>query len=106
MAVKELKQSAAKLKTVGRMYKDEKLLKEAQEMEVQADMIQDKGMSKKSRKVMRAESYQMKNQQLSEQWKNWYWLQYDKKKINHYILGTIFSAHNDHGSNCPETPGP
>jgi Ca-activated chloride channel homolog len=42
------------------------LLKQANELEVQADMIEDQGMSKKSRKLLRTESYQKKNQQLSQ----------------------------------------
>ncbi|MCD4676436.1 MAG: VWA domain-containing protein [Desulfobacula sp.] len=65
-AVKELKQSAAKLKSIGTMYRDEKLLQEAEDLEIQADMIEDRGMSKKSRKILRSKSYQMKNQQLSQ----------------------------------------
>ena len=65
-AVKELKQSAAKLKSIGTMYRDEKLLQEAEDLEIQADMIEDQGMSKKSRKILRSKSYQMKNQQLSQ----------------------------------------
>ncbi|MCK5349084.1 MAG: VWA domain-containing protein, partial [Desulfobacula sp.] len=65
-AVKELKQSAAKLKSIGTMYRDEKLLQEAEDLEIQADMIEDQGMSKKSRKILRTKSYQMKNQQLSQ----------------------------------------
>ncbi|MBT4875619.1 MAG: hypothetical protein HON48_10470, partial [Desulfobacula sp.] len=65
-AVKELKQSVARLKQAGSRYKDEELLKQANELEVQADMIEDQGMSKKSRKLLRTESYQKKNQQLSQ----------------------------------------
>jgi Ca-activated chloride channel homolog len=65
-AVKELKQSVARLKQAGSRYEDEELLKQANELEVQADMIEDKGMSKKSRKLLRTESYQKKNQQLSQ----------------------------------------
>ena len=65
-AVKELKKSVARLKQAGSQYKDEELLKQASELEVQADMIEDQGMSKKSRKLLRTESYQMKNQQLSQ----------------------------------------
>ncbi len=65
-AVEELKQSAAKLKAMGSLYKDEALLKQAQEAEVQADIIEDEGMSKKSRKLLRTKSYQLKNQQLSQ----------------------------------------
>jgi len=65
-AVKELKHSAARLKSIGTMYKDEKLLKEADDLEIQAEMIETQGMSKKSRKILRTQSYQMKNQQLSQ----------------------------------------
>ncbi|MBC2704976.1 VWA domain-containing protein [Desulfobacula sp.] len=65
-AVRELKQSAARLKQVGSRYNDKELLKEADELEVQADTIEDRGMSPKSRKVLRTESFQMKNQQLSQ----------------------------------------
>ena len=65
-AVQELKQSAARLKQVGSRYNDKELLKEADELEVQADTIEDRGMSPKSRKVLRTESFQMKNQQLSQ----------------------------------------
>ena len=65
-AVEALKQSAAKLKTVGARYKDAVLLKEARELEIQAESIQDTGMDKKSRKVLRTRSYQMKNQQVSQ----------------------------------------
>ncbi len=63
-AVQILKQSAAKLKGIGSLYKDKKLLEEAEDLEVQADMIEKEGMSKKSRKVLRTKSYQMKNQQM------------------------------------------
>ena len=63
-AVQVLKQSAAKLKDIGSLYKDEKLLEEAEDLEVQAEMIEKEGMSKKSRKVLRTKSYQMKNQQM------------------------------------------
>jgi len=65
-AVKELKQSAARLKSIGTIYRDEKLLKEADDLEIQAEMIENRGMSKKSRKILRTKSYQMKNQQLSQ----------------------------------------
>jgi Ca-activated chloride channel family protein len=63
-AVTELKQSAARLKQMGTRYKDRELLKEADELEAQADKIEDQGMSKHSRKVLRTESFQKKNQQL------------------------------------------
>lgn len=64
-AVRILKQSAAKLKSAGSLYKDERLLEEAEQLETQADMIAKEGMSKKSRKVLRTKSYQKKNQQMS-----------------------------------------
>ena len=65
-AVSELKKSAHKLREVGREYNDEELLKRAEEMEVQADQVEKEGMTKKYRKVLRTDSYQMKNQQMSK----------------------------------------
>lgn len=65
-AVKELKQSAARLKSLGTIYWDQKMLKQAEDVEIQARMIKDEGMTKKNRKVLRSQSFQMKNQQLSQ----------------------------------------
>ncbi|MCP4672778.1 MAG: VWA domain-containing protein [Desulfobacula sp.] len=65
-AVKELKQSAARLKQMGTLYKDQEMLQEADDIESRADTIESQGMSKKSRKILRTKSYQMKNQQLSQ----------------------------------------
>ncbi len=65
-AVKELKQSAARLKQIGTLYQDEAMLQEADAIETRADTIESQGMSKKSRKILRTKSYQMKNQQLSQ----------------------------------------
>jgi len=65
-AVRALKQSAAKLKEYGAQYQDKDLLEEAAALEVQADKIEDQGMSKKSRKILRTKAFQMKNQQVSE----------------------------------------
>lgn len=65
-AVIELKQSAARLKQYGSQYNDSRLLKEADALEVQAETIEEEGMSKKSRKLLRSDSYQQKNQQLSQ----------------------------------------
>jgi len=65
-AVSELKQSAAKLKIYGSKYNDKELLEEAEQLEVQAEQIEDQGMSKSSRKLLRTKSYQKKNQQLSQ----------------------------------------
>lgn len=65
-AVTALKQSAETLRQVGRLYDDSDLLKEAEAVEAQADQIEEKGMSKKSRKELRTQSYQQKNQQVSQ----------------------------------------
>ena len=65
-AVQELKQSAARLKQIGTLYKDKAMLQEADAIETRADTIESQGMSKKSRKILRTKSYQMKNQQLSQ----------------------------------------
>ncbi len=65
-AVKKLKQSAAKLEKLGRLYKDKTLLQEAEAVADQAEQIEEKGMSKKNRKVLRTKSYQMKNQQMAQ----------------------------------------
>lgn len=62
-AVETLKTSAAQLKSMGSAFKDEKMIEEAEALEQKADLIEKEGMSKKSRKVLRTESYQMKNQQ-------------------------------------------
>jgi Ca-activated chloride channel homolog len=51
---------------VGNLYRDDELLKQADALEIQAEKIEDQGMSPKNRKVLRTESYQMKNQQLSQ----------------------------------------
>jgi len=65
-AVQALRESAAKLKVYGGKYQDEQLIEEAKEAEVQADTLERQGMSKKSRKILRTKSYQMKNQQMQE----------------------------------------
>jgi len=65
-AVSELKKSADKLREVGKEHNDEELLKRAEEMEVQAGQIEKEGMTKKYRKILRTDSYQMKNQQMSK----------------------------------------
>ncbi len=63
-AAEALRESAAKLKVYGGKYEDEQLIQEAKEAEVQADTLERQGMSKKSRKILRTKSYQMKNQQM------------------------------------------
>jgi Ca-activated chloride channel family protein len=65
-AAQALKKSAHRLKATGRKLKDAELLKKAEEMEVQAGKIESMGMSKRARKVLRTESYQMKQQQQSQ----------------------------------------
>ena len=65
-AVQALKQSAARLKQIGTLYQDKEMLQEADAIETRADTIESQGMSKKSRKILRTKSYQMKNQQLSQ----------------------------------------
>jgi Ca-activated chloride channel family protein len=65
-AAKELRQSAAALKGYAGKYNDKQALEEARDAEIQADMIETQGMSKKSRKALRTKSYQMKNQQIQK----------------------------------------
>jgi len=65
-AVDALKKSAYRLKTTGQKLNDADLLKKAEEMEVQAGRIESKGMTKRDRKVLRTDSYQMKQQQQSQ----------------------------------------
>jgi len=65
-AYQELKKSATKLKAFGTRHRDAEMLEKAEEMESRAADIRSKGMTPKSRKVMRTESYQMKHQQKSK----------------------------------------
>ncbi len=65
-AAAALRKSAAKLKEYGGRYQDDQLMEEAQAVETQAETLENKGMSKKSRKELRTKSYQMKNQQMSQ----------------------------------------
>lgn len=65
-AVKALESSAGKLREFGAKYNDEEILRKADELKRQATQIDREGMSRKSRKVLRTDSYQMKNQQSSE----------------------------------------
>lgn len=65
-AVGKLRESAQRLKATGKKLKAPALLKKAEEMEVQAGSIEAKGMDKRTRKVLRTESFQMKQQQISK----------------------------------------
>jgi len=58
-----LKKSAADLYSAGREYKDEELMKKADEMKKQAEKLEENGMTTGDRKSIRAESYQIMNQQ-------------------------------------------
>lgn len=62
-----LKKSAADLYSAGREYKDEALMKKADEMKKEAEKMENDGMSKESRKSIRTKSYQTINQQSSWQ---------------------------------------
>jgi Ca-activated chloride channel homolog len=62
-AVDALKSSARELKEFGAKYNDPEVLEKAEELEQEADTLQEEGMTKKQRKVLRTKSYQMKNQQ-------------------------------------------
>jgi Ca-activated chloride channel family protein len=66
-AVQELKKSAAMLKMFGSQYKDREILKEADALEIQAETIEDQGMTQKSRKLLRTQSYQQKVQQKTQE---------------------------------------
>jgi len=65
-AAQELRQSAAALEGYAGKYNDKEALEEARKAEAQADVLETEGMSKKSRKALRTESYQMKNQQIQK----------------------------------------
>ncbi len=65
-AVDALKQSAQALKARGQALDDAVLLKEADKMERQAEVLEEEGMSKTRRKEMRTDSYQLKNQQMTK----------------------------------------
>ena len=65
-AVQALKSSAAKLKSIGAAFSDDVLLEEAAALEMRAETIKKEGMSKKSRKLLRTDSHQMKNQQFAK----------------------------------------
>jgi len=58
-----LKKSAAELYSTGRKYKDEELMKKADEMKEQAEKLEKDGMTSGSRKSFRSDSYQIFNQQ-------------------------------------------
>ncbi len=65
-AYRELKKSAVKLKAFGARHQDAEMLEKAEEMEARAEEIQEKGMTPKSRKLLRTDSFQMKHQQKSK----------------------------------------
>lgn len=65
-AARELKKSALKSNLFGSKFKDTKLIEAAKELEGLAETIEKEGMEKRTRKVLRTKSYQLKNQQNSE----------------------------------------
>ena len=65
-AVDELKESARRLRQAGTDYDDVRLLEKADDAEEQAAELEKAGMTKKQRKIMRTESFQMKTQQQME----------------------------------------
>ena len=65
-AVDELKSSAGQLREAGKAFGDEQLLQKAEEVEAQADRIENEGMTKRTRKTLRTDSFQMKQQQLNQ----------------------------------------
>lgn len=62
-AVESLKQSSQMLREAGVRYSAPALLQKAEETERQAEALEAGGMTKGRRKLLRTESYQMKNQQ-------------------------------------------
>jgi len=63
-AVEELRQSVDELKKAGKKYPSAPALMEAAEdLEEQADQIEAEGMTRKKRKILKTESYQIRNQQ-------------------------------------------
>jgi Ca-activated chloride channel family protein len=66
-AAKELKSSADNLMDFGRKYNDREVMDEALKLEQKAESLEEDGMSKKLRKVLRTNSYQMKNQQTEKE---------------------------------------
>ncbi len=65
-AIMELKKSASQLKSIGEVMADEVLIEKAKDLEEQAVQIEKEGMTKSSRKKLRTDSFQMKNQQMSK----------------------------------------
>ena len=65
-AADTLRSSAARLKQAGKKYDDRELEKKAEQMEEQASRIERDGMTTKTRKTIRTESYQQINQQVAQ----------------------------------------
>ncbi len=62
-----LKTSAQKLKKFGHDNLMPEMIEKAEVMEQEAKTIEEEGMSKKQRKILRSKSYQMKNQQIEKE---------------------------------------
>jgi Ca-activated chloride channel family protein len=62
-AVAVLRAAARELRALGDKYNDQALLARASQLDTQADTISREGMSRRSRKGLRSESFGIKNQQ-------------------------------------------
>ncbi|MBN1674667.1 MAG: VWA domain-containing protein [Kiritimatiellae bacterium] len=65
-AVHELKKNAKDMKEAAARLNDAELQKRAEDLDRQADQLEQEGMTKAGRKQFRAESYQTRNQQMSQ----------------------------------------
>lgn len=65
-AADALEETAAEMEQFGRQYRDTGVLEEAARIREQAEEVRQKGMSPRSRKVLRTESYQTKHQQMQK----------------------------------------
>jgi Ca-activated chloride channel homolog len=61
-----LKDSAQSIRGFATKYNDKEMLKKAEAIEQEADVLETEGMSDKQRKTLRSKSYQQKNQQLEK----------------------------------------
>ena len=61
-----LRESSRELRAAGEKFNDEALIQKAEEAEEKAATIEKEGMTKRSRKALRTESYQMRTQQMEK----------------------------------------
>jgi Ca-activated chloride channel homolog len=66
-AIDQMQQTASKLKALGAAYNlPQQALDEVSELEAEAELLEHKGMDRSRRKSLRTDSYQMRNQQMSQ----------------------------------------